>query len=384
MVYLDNSATTKPWPAVMKSYEQAAVSYFGNPSSLHRLGSDAETLLKKARESLASLLQVKSEELIFTSGGTEGNNLAIKGIALQHQNRGKHIITSSVEHPSVKEAFSDLQAFGFEVTYVPVDKEGKVHPDEVEKAIRQDTILVSIIHVNNEMGTIQPIEEIGNRLKKYPKLYFHTDHVQGAGLLPLNFQDCYVDMATISGHKFHGLKGTGLLYKREGVVLSPLFHGGGQEQELRPGTENVPGVVAMAKALRLTREQLQSNSNRLVTMKDYLMDSLLNLEEAKVNTPIESSAMHIVNVSFPGMKPEVIVQSLTKRGFHISTKSACSSKLEEPSEVIQAAGLGLERAKSAVRISLSIDTEEQDVKEFVDQLKETLTEMNKVLGAKRS
>ncbi|SDH31853.1 cysteine desulfurase [Alteribacillus persepolensis] len=381
MVYLDNSATTLPWQEVLDTYQQAASAYFGNPSSLHRPGVEAETLLGKAREAAASILKVKSSEVIFTSGGTEGNNLAIKGTAVEHQNRGKHLITSAVEHPSALEAFAQLEAFGYEVTYLPVNKEGRIRPEDVENAVREDTTLVSIIHVNNETGTIQPIEEIGKRLAAYPKLYFHTDHVQGAAHVPLDLGKANVDLCTISAHKFHGLKGTGMLYIKDGTVLSPLFHGGGQEQKIRAGTENVPGIAAMAKALRLAREQHTKEAKRMYELQKYLLQELEKIDGAQVNTPQTGAAPHIVNVSFPGLKPEVIIQALTKRDIHVSTKSACSSKLNEPSHVIEAAGLGQERADSAIRISFSFETIKEEIEKLIDVFHEIIPEMKKVMGA---
>ncbi len=380
MIYLDNSATTKPWPEVLEAYQKATQTYFGNPSSLHRLGTEADTLFQKARQAVAKLLGAHTEEIIFTSGGTEGNNLAIKGIAFAYQTRGKHLITSTVEHPSVLEAFRYLETLGFEVTYVPVDQEGRVNPRHVEEAVREDTTLVSIVHVNNEMGTIQPIEEISRRLKKYPKLFFHTDHVQGVTHVPFSFRDIGVDLCTISGHKFHGLKGTGVLVKRKGIQLSPLFHGGGQEFGVRSGTENVPGMVALAKALRITRERQRETKEKILTGKKRLLEALQTLEGAVINTPVKDSAPHIVNVSFPTLKPEVIIQALTKKGIHVSTKSACSSKENQPSAVIEACGLGKERAESAIRISFSVDTTEAEVEELITQLRMIIPEMRKVMG----
>ncbi|RSL34268.1 cysteine desulfurase [Salibacterium salarium] len=383
MVYLDNSATTKPWTEVLDTFYKAASSYYGNPSSLHHPGLEAETLMQKARESLAFLLHTKPEELVYTSGGTESNNLAIKGIAMKHRDRGQHLVTSTVEHPSVKEAFLELESFGFDVTYVPVDAKGRIDPEEVENAVREDTTLVSIIHVNNEIGTIQPIEEIGRRLARYPKLYFHTDHVQGAAHVPLDLSQSFVDLCTISGHKFHGLKGTGALYMKQGVHLSSLFHGGTQEQAARAGTENVPGIVAMSKALRMSREKQSDDKGRLSSLKEYLMEGLQKIDGAVVNTPIHGSAPHIVNVSFPEMKPEVLVQELTRHSIHVSTKSACSSKLQEPSAVIKAAGLGEKRAASAIRISFSFDTTQEEIDRLLTVLNSNVPEMQKVMGEKK-
>ncbi|MFZ4450674.1 cysteine desulfurase family protein [Salibacterium aidingense] len=381
MVYLDNSATTKPWPEVLDAYYKAASDYFGNPSSLHHPGVEAETLLNKGRSAVAGLLRVRLEEIVFTSGGTESNNLAIKGIAFKHQERGKHLITSAVEHPSVKEAFMDLEEFGFEVTYLEADREGRISPENVVEAVREDTILVSLIHVNNELGTINPIEETARQLKQFPKLFFHTDHVQGAAHVPLDLSD--VDLCSISAHKFHGLKGTGALFIKNGVFLSSLFHGGEQENAFRAGTENVPGITAMAKAFRLSEEKRQDENDRLQSLKIHLIRELQTMEEAEVNTPITGSAPHIVNVSFPGVKPEVLVQELTRQDIHVSTKSACSSKLEEPSAVIKAAGLGEERAWSALRISFSYETAEAEIEMAVTALQRIVPEMKKVMGEKK-
>ena len=212
MIYFDNSATTKPFPEVIDSFVKVSADYFANPSSLHAFGGQAEKLLSQARTQAAKLLSVKSNELIFTSGGTEGNNLAVKGSALFYKNRGKHVITTEIEHPSVKEPFKQLEAIGFDVTCIPVDSNGRVNVTDIEQAIRHDTILVSVMHVNNEVGSIQPIKEIGRLLQNYPKIVFHVDHVQGIGKVPLKLNECHIDLCTISAHKFHGLKGTGLLY----------------------------------------------------------------------------------------------------------------------------------------------------------------------------
>ncbi len=222
MIYLDNSATTKPLPEVMDSFVKVSKDFFGNPSSLHGIGGQSEKLLSQARSQVARLLSVKQNEIFFTSGGTEGNNLAIKGISFAYKDRGKHLITTAVEHASVRESFKQLEGMGFEVTEIPVDSIGRVHVEDIEKAIRPDTTLISVMHVNNEVGTIQPIQEIGRLLKKYPKILFHVDHVQGIGKVPLDLYKCEVDLCTISAHKFHGLKGNGLLFVREGVSIPYL------------------------------------------------------------------------------------------------------------------------------------------------------------------
>ncbi len=262
MIYFDNSATTKPFSEVIHSYVKVSTDFFGNPSSLHQIGGMAEQLLTQARNQIGKLLKVKPAEILFTSGGTESNNLAIKGTAIMYRSRGKHIITTEVEHPSVRETMEQLKQLGFKITYIKPDKEGRIRPLDIKQALREDTILVSVIHVNNEVGTIQPIKEIGQLLKNYPKVLFHVDHVQGAGKVPLDFHVADIDLASISGHKFHGLKGTGALFIREGVRISPLLSGGGQESKLRSGTENVAGIVAMAKALRMTLDRYAEKAIR--------------------------------------------------------------------------------------------------------------------------
>src|SRR5690606_32602579 len=287
MIYLDNSATTQPYKEVLETFVTVSEKFFGNPSSLHKIGMEAEQLMERARQQIAEYFQVKPNEIFFTSGGTEGNNLAIKGAAFQFRSRGKHLITTAIEHPSSLEAFRYLETLGFEVTYLPVDEYGLVSVDDLKKAVRDDTILVSIIHVNNEIGTVQPVEEIGAFLKTKRKIIFHVDHVQGATKVPLNLYEANIDLCTVSGHKIHGLKGTGFLFVREGLMLTPLLHGGGQENGIRSGTENVAGIVALAKAVRLSFEKSKTMLARLHELKHYLMQELENIDGVVVNTPKE-------------------------------------------------------------------------------------------------
>ncbi|MFB5663615.1 cysteine desulfurase family protein [Alteribacillus sp. HJP-4] len=383
MIYLDNSATTRPWPEVLTSYVQAAEQYFGNPSSLHSEGSAAETLLSKARESIASLLHVAPEEILFTSGGTEGNNLAIQGTAFQLKNRGRHLITTAVEHPSVENVFRHLEKEGFDVTTVPVDRNGRVDPAEVEKALRPDTTLVSVVHVNSEIGTIQPVEEIAERLRKYPKVIFHSDHVQGVAKVPFSPVRARPDLFTISAHKFHGLKGMGVLYRRKGIKLSPLFHGGLQEDGTRPGTENAAGAASMAKALRMAAERYKQDIQTMEQLKEEGMNQLETIEGVKMNTPADGSAPHIINFSIPGVKPEVVIQALAKKEMYAATKSACSSKLNEPSPVLTAAGCEPELAESSIRISMTYDTSRDEMQRFTEALKEIVPDLRKVMGANK-
>ncbi|MET3697263.1 cysteine desulfurase [Bacillus oleivorans] len=376
MIYLDNSATTKPFDEVIQSFTTVATKYYGNPSSLHGLGAEAEKLMTHAREQIAQLLRVKPKEIVFTSGGTESNNLAIKGTALALQSRGKHIITSSVEHASVKQAYMQLEELGFEVTYLPVTKDGRVQIDDLKKALKKDTILVSLIHVQNEVGTIQPIEEAGRLLKQYPKIQFHVDHVQAVGKVPLPLDKWNVDLCTFSAHKFNGLKGTGFLFVREGKVLWPLLSGGSQEGTLRSGTENVAGFVAMAKALRLT---LQKDTTPLIQLKEYLMDELEKLDQVVLHTPKEQSAPHILNISFAGLKGEVLVHALEKHDIFVSTTSACSSKKQAHSETLEAMGVPEHVANGALRISLSWHNTLEEGKVFIQAIKQSIEMLNKTM-----
>lgn len=378
MIYLDNSATTRPHPSVLESFQQVTQRYFANPSSIHHLGGESEQLLMSARKQVADILNVKEDEVIFTSGGTEGDNIALKGIALEHQNRGKHIITSDIEHPAVYETCQNLEKLGFEITFLPVNKNGMISLKELEQAIRKDTILISIMHVNNEIGAIQPIEEIGEIAKRYPKLYFHVDDVQGLGKVPLDLKDSGVDLCTFSGHKIHGLNGTGVLYVKKGTSLFPLHHGGNQERDIRSGTENLAGAVSFAKALRLIKDQEQKEKKKLIDMHHYLRDQLEQIEGVYINTPKEA-APHILNMSVPGLKPEVVIHMLSEQNIYISTKSACSSKVLDESRIVKALGYSRERASSALRVSLSYDNTMEDIKTFIKVFKETIDQLKSVL-----
>jgi cysteine desulfurase len=379
MIYFDNSATTKPYKEVLDSFLKVSADYFGNPSSLHGIGGQAEKLLSQARSQLSKLLGVKMSEIIFTSGGTEGNNLALKGAALANRGRGKHIITTQIEHASVNNAAEQLQELGFEVTFVPVNAAGFVDPAAIQRAIRNDTILVSVIHINNEVGTIQPVRKIGQMLKKFPKVLFHVDYVQGAGKHPLDFYDCNIDLCTISGHKFHGLKGTGALFARDGVMLSPLFSGGGQEWKRRNGTENVAGMVAMAKALRLSSERWERNFSLLKQIMGTIKSGLAELPEIRIHTPAEYSAPHILNFSVKGFKAEVFIHALEEKGIYVSTTSACSSKKSTPSKTLLAMGVPAGEAESAIRISLSDENTMAEAETVVKAIRETVKQLGEVM-----
>lgn len=375
MIYLDNSATTKPHPQVIDVVTKAMQQYYGNPSSLHHKGVEAENVLKQARSLAAQSLNVKPSEIIFTSGGTESNNLAIKGIAFQYQGRGKHIITSQVEHPAVYSVCKQLEEFGFETTFLPVDADGRVSPEEVQRAIRPDTILVSIMHVNNETGTIQPIQQIGKLLQQYPKLFFHVDAVQSFGKVPLAIREWGIDLLSLSAHKFHGPRGIGLLVKREGITLHPLLIGGGQEGGMRSGTENVPGIAGMAKAMRLVVETQIADTPHLSKMNQRLKQGLIEIPDCLLNTPEIGAAPHIVNFSIPGVKAEVLIHSLEEKGFLVSTRSACSSKTNEPSRVLMATGMNKERALASIRVSLSPENKLEEIEQFLVALAKSVKQL---------
>ncbi|WP_165997131.1 cysteine desulfurase family protein [Bacillus sp. Cs-700] len=378
MIYLDNSATTMPYNEALDAFRTASEKFFANPSSLHRKGGEAERLLRQARSSIAELLHVKINEVIFTSGGTESNNLAIKGTAFQYLNQGKHLITSCIEHASTLEAFRQLELLGFSVTYLPVDQDGKVSLDELKKALTPDTILVSIMHVNNELGSIQPIKEIGHLIKQKSRALFHIDDVQGIGKVPLDFNDVQADFVSYSAHKFHGLKGNGLLIKREKITLLPLLSGGGQEREIRSGTENGPGIVAMAKALRLYLNRAKTQKRTLETLRTHVFTELSIIEGIELNSSM-SGAPHIVNFSVPGIKPEVLIHALEGKEIYVSTRSACSSKTAEISHVLAAVGLTTIRARSAIRISLSFETTKEQIDIFLNELQTEVPKLKQVM-----
>lgn len=379
MIYFDNSATTVPHSEVIDTYNKVVKDFFGNPSSLHILGAEAENLFIRARMQIADLLQVKSNEILFTSGGTEGNNLAIKGIALQYQNRGKHIITTEVEHASVYEACRSLEQLGFDITYLPVNQEGHIDVGMLEAAIRDDTILISVMHVNNELGSIQPIYEIGKIVKRYPKVFFHVDDVQGFSKVPLHLKKANIDLCTYSGHKINGLKGTGILYVRENIKLFPLFHGGGQEDGKRSGTENLPGAISLAKAFRLAKEKELSDLHYLKELREYFVKQLSKVPGVLLNSPKNQVAPHIINISVPNTKPEVIIHTLGEQGIFISTKSACSSRDADENRVLDACGYSKERSTTALRISLSYKNNKEEIDKFLAVFSDVVKNLKRML-----
>ena len=354
MIYFDNSATTKVYPEVLTTYTKVSEAIWGNPSSLHKMGENAYNLLEQSRAQIAELLGCQKEEIFFTSGGTEGDNWAIKGTALEKGIYGKHLITTQVEHPAVLNSMKQLEKLGFEVTYLPVDENGRVSVLDLKQALRKDTILVSVMAVNNEVGTIQPLKEIARVLADHPKVHFHVDAVQavGKGLTDL-IMDERVDLVTFSGHKFHAPRGVGFLYKKAGRKLAPLLSGGGQENNLRSSTENLPAIAAMAKALRLLLENETKNVAHEQAIRQKIFEHLQAFDKVTLFSQLDDKfAPHILCFAIAGVRGETIVHAFEDQGVFISTTSACSSKKGQVSSTLHAMQVDDKIATSAVRVSL--------------------------------
>jgi cysteine desulfurase len=377
-VYLDYAATTPIRPEVFQAMEPYLTKEFGNPSSIHHFGKQARIAIEEVREKIAKALGAKNEEIIFTSGGTESNNMALKGVAYALSDKGKHIITSSIEHHAILEPCHFLEKLGFEITYLPVDKEGFIDPDSLRKAIRKDTILISIMHANNEIGTIEPIEELTKIAREY-EIYFHTDAVQTVGHIPVNVDKLGVDLLSISAHKFYGPKGIGALYIRKGTKIHPLIHGGEQEQRKRAGTENVAGIVGMGKAIEISILELDKERERLTNLRDYFIKEVeKRIEEVYLNGPREIRLPNNINFSFAYIEGESILLNLDLEGIAVSTGSACSSASLEPSHVLSAIGLPIELAHSAVRFTLGHYTTKEDLDYTLEVLEKTVKRLRDI------
>ena len=354
MIYFDNSATTLAAPQVLQTYQQVSQDFFGNPSSLHNLGDRAAGLLRQSRQQIAELIHAKPDEIYFTSGGTEGDNWVIKGTALAKRQFGKHLITTAVEHPAVKNSMAQLEQLGYQVTYLPVDEKGQIDPADLQAAIRPDTILVSIMAVNNEIGSIQPLAAAAKILSQYPKIHFHVDAVQsiGKGLLSL-LRLPRIDFLTFSAHKFHGPRGTGFIYAKRGRQLAPLLTGGGQECNWRSGTENLPAIAGMAKALRLLLTDEQTKVKQQQAVKDKVYHHVAQAPKVTLFSQDNSDfAPHILCFGIDGVRGETIVHAIEHHGIYISTTSACSSRSGDISGTLAAMKIADDVATSAVRISL--------------------------------
>ncbi|KXT98913.1 Cysteine desulfurase [Streptococcus oralis] len=379
MIYFDNSATTKPYPEALETYMQVASKIVGNPSSLHRLGDQATRILDASRQQIADLIGKKSDEIFFTSGGTEGDNWVIKGVAFEKAQFGKHIIVSAIEHPAVKESALWLKNKGFEVDIVPVDSRGFVDVEALEDLIRPDTILVSIMAVNNEIGSIQPIEAISKLLADKPTISFHVDAVQALAKIPTEkYLTDRVDFATFSSHKFHGVRGVGFVYIKSGKKITPLLTGGGQERDYRSTTENVAGIAATAKALRLSMEKLAVFTSKTGQMKAVIRQALLAYPDIFVFSDEDDFAPHILTFGIKGVRGEVIVHAFEDYDIFISTTSACSSKAGKPAGTLIAMGVDKDKAQSAVRLSLDLENDMSQVEQFLTKLKLIYNQTRKV------
>lgn len=374
-VYLDHCATTPLRPEVWEAMIPFLKKHFGNPSSTHTFGSTAKKAVEEARYQVASLIGADVDEIIFTGGGTEANNLAIRGVAECYENRGKHIITSVIEHPSVLNTCRDLERKGFYITYVPVDSTGTVDPNSIRKAITDETILISIMHANNEIGTIEPIEEIG-KLSRDRGILFHTDAVQSAGKVPFNVNLLPVDLLSISAHKINGPKGIGALFIRRGTRILPVITGGHQERELRAGTENVPGIAGFGKACEIAGKEIHEKTQKLEQLRDSLQKSLLEkFPQCYINGHPQNRLPHVLSISFPMLDGEEITKELDKEGIAISAGSACNSGKKEISHVIAALGVPPEVARGTVRLSLGWGNTEGQIKKAVDIITHVLNKM---------
>lgn len=368
-VYLDNAATTKVFPEVLEAMNEAMEVSYGNPSAKHTKGLEAENIVKEARSVIAGTLKAKEKEIIFTSGGTESNNLAIVGTAMANKRRGRHIITTRIEHSSVYEPMFFLENEGFEVIYLNVDEKGIVDLNQLSDSVREDTILVSVMLVNNEIGAVEPVKEIGRIVKeRNPNTIFHVDAIQGYGKLPVIPKNESIDLLSMSGHKIHGPKGVGFLYIKEKTKIQPLILGGGQQKGMRSGTENVPGIAGLSKACEIMAGHLSENAQKIGEVRDYFRDRAAEIPDIKDNS---GDAPHVASISFKNIRSEVLLHALEEREIYVSSGSACSSNRPHVSGTLSAIGLSPEYRDGTLRFSFSV----YNTKEEVDQVIETLEEL---------
>lgn len=379
MIYFDNSATTKPYPEALATYTEVATRIWGNPSSLHNLGSQATRILEASRKQIAELIGKKADEIYFTSGGTEGDNWILKGVAFEKAPYGKHIIVSDIEHPAIKESAAWLKTQGFEVDYAPVDARGFVKVDALASLLRPDTTLVSVMAVNNEIGSIQPIHDIAALLEDRPTISFHVDAVQALAKVATEvYLPERVDFATFSSHKFHGLRGVGFVYIKEGKKITPLLTGGGQEKEMRSTTENVAGIAATAKALRLSMENQEAFASKTQQMKEVIRKELANYPDVTIFSGEDHFAPHILTFGIKGVRGEVVVHAFEEFDIYISTTSACSSKAGKPAGTLIAIGVDKSIAQTAVRLSLDLENDMSQVEQFLTKFKLIYEQTRKV------
>lgn len=377
--YLDNAATTRAAKEVADTVSYVMLNDYGNPSSKHMKGVEAEKYIKNATEIIAKSLKCQEKEIVYTSGGTESNNMAIIGAAMANKRKGNHVIVSSVEHSSVKEPFIFLEQQGFKVTYLPVDSSGRVKLDALKEALNEETILVSVMMVNNEIGTIEPVEEIGKIIKEYnDNILFHVDAIQAYGKMKIIPKKLRIDILTVSGHKIHGPKGTGFIYIREKTKLKPIILGGGQQKGMRSGTENVPGIAGLGKAVELIYgSEFDNRQHDMYELRKWFVSEVQKIEDVTVNGSQEFSAPHVVSVSFRGVKAEVLLHALEDKGIYVSSGSACSSNHPGLSSTLAAIGLDSQLMDSTIRFSFCFDTTKDELEYTVEELKKLLPVLKK-------
>lgn len=377
--YLDNSATTPVFPEVAELVMKIMTQDYGNPSSMHRKGYDAEQYIKESKDIFAKILKVNEKEIFFTSGGTEADNMAVIGAAMANRRSGNHIITTKIEHPAIKSPMKYLEEQGFKVDYLSVDSNGIISLEELKSLMTDQTILVSIMHVNNEMGAVEPLEEAGALIKECnPKCLFHVDDIQGFGKLRIYPKKWKIDMLSVSGHKIHGPKGTGMLYVSEQVKMVPIIYGGGQQTGMRSGTENVPGIAGMGIAAQMIYSDIKETTLELYRLKRIFTGEVVKIPDVTVNGYTdERSAPHIVSVSVKGVRSEVLLHALEEKGVYVSAGSACASNKPAVSETLKAIGLGKELLESTVRFSFSVHTTEEEIRYALKVMEEVIPMLRK-------
>ena len=370
-VYLDNSATTRTFPEVAELMTKIMCEDYGNPSSLHMKGVEAEKYLRYAKETLARILKVEERELLFTSGGTESDNMALIGCALANCRRGNHLITTQVEHPAILQTMRYLESQGYRVTYLPVDSCGRIRLEDLRRAMTPETILVSIMHTNNEIGALQPIEEAGALIKQMnPDTLFHVDAVQGFGKSRIYPKKMHIDLLSVSGHKIHGPKGIGFLYINEKVKIIPQILGGGQQSGMRSGTDNVPGIAGLGVAAGQIYKNLDENVEHMYQLKEHIAEGLSQIEDIRINgMPLREGAPQILSISVMGVRSEVLLHSLEDKGIYISAGSACSSHKRKPSATLSAMGMSKDQIESTVRLSFCEENTIEEADYFLETMK---------------
>ena len=376
-IYLDHAATTPMRREVIEAMQPYLNQYFGNPSSLHHFGKEAASAINDAREKTAHMLGARPDEVVFVSGGTESDNLAVLGVAYANRDRGKHIITTQIEHYAVLEPCRFLEREGWRVTYLPVDRSGMVDPEDVREAMTDETVLISVMHANNEIGTIQPLNEIG-AIAKERGVCFHTDAVQTFSHIPIQVDEIHADLLSFSGHKFYGPKGVGGLYVRKGTAIAPHLHGGYQEFRLRAGTENVAGIVGAGKAVQLAMLEMDAQTAYITALRDRLVKSLLEIEGIRLNGHPIHRLPNNINITVELVDGEAMLINLDFKGIAVSTGSSCTAAGKGPSHVLTAIGLSYEEARSALRITLGKDNTEREIEYFLEVFKDVLNNLRKM------